>query len=303
MITKDQITEYLNYCSTIKRLSPHTTKAYKIDLTKFEEYNRQALDDVCSEDDEIIKQYISYLNSIQQPKSVKRKLATLKAFYSYLKCEGHINYSPFDKLNIVVKQPFVLPKTVDIKLLTSMHSNLTGLTQVSVGASQTLAIRNLAIFELLLSTGLRVSEVSSLKHVDVNLLTKEIRVSGKGAKERIIQIPHPKLIKSLEDYSLHRNPDSTFFFINRYGQQFAEYSIRDMLKQCASQCTLGAKVTPHMLRHTFATLLLDEDVDIRYIQHILGHSSITTTQIYTHVSQTKQQGILSTKNPLDRVVL
>ena len=154
--------------------------------------------------------------------------------------------------------------------------------------------------ELLFSTGIRVSELCHVRDTELNLKDCYVRIYGKGAKERILQIGNPDVLHILHVYrSLFHEEitNSGFFFINRLGHPLSEQSVRLLLLHYEKTLNLPQHITPHMFRHTFATQLLEEDVDIRYIQHILGHSSITTTQIYTHISSNKQKEILCQKNP------
>jgi integrase/recombinase XerD len=145
------------------------------------------------------------------------------------------------------------------------------------------AQRNIAIIELLFATGLRVSELCSLKAEDVNLDDGSIRIMGKGSKERILQIGNLEVLTALRQYKDAYLPlinETGFFFINRLRLRLAEQSVRLLIRSLCNQAGISLHITPHMFRHSFATLLLEEDVDIRYIQHMLGHSSIQTTQIY-----------------------
>ena len=154
------------------------------------------------------------------------------------------------------------------------------------------------------ATGARVGEISSIKPTDINLANGQVKLFGKGSRERIISIKNAEVIKSLTAYIdiyADRINKSGYLFVNKLGQRFTEQSIRNMINNYATQCGVSIHITPHMFRHSFATLLLEEDVDIRYIQKMLGHSSITTTQIYTHVSLSKQSEILKNKHPRNKI--
>ena len=161
-------------------------------------------------------------------------------------------------------------------------------------------IRNIAIIELLFATGVRVSELSQLQCKDVDLMHAVIKVYGKGSRERIIQICSEDVISILNEYKELIQP-TTSFFINRFGHEISAQSIRLLVKRCVKELRLSKHITPHTFRHTFATLLLEEDVDIKYIQSLLGHSSIVTTQIYTHVNSNKQKTILYQKHPRNKI--
>jgi integrase/recombinase XerD len=166
--------------------------------------------------------------------------------------------------------------------------------------------RDIAVVELLFATGVRVSELCSLELSDLNIKARYIRVFGKGSKERIVQIENTEVLSALKSYLSVRsklNPlqGELAVFINRCGRRLSPQSVRILVDHCANQSNANIHVTPHMFRHTFATMLLEEGVDIRYIQNILGHSSILTTQIYTRVSSKKQKSILHSKNPRNRL--
>ncbi len=165
-------------------------------------------------------------------------------------------------------------------------------------------LRNTAIIELLFATGARISEICSLKLKDIDLTSKTVRIFGKGSKERIIQIENDDVISILMRYMLstanHSQPDS-YLFLNSRHNRLSEQSVRTVITNLEKQISSPIHITPHMFRHSVATLLLEEDVDIRYIQKILGHSSINTTQIYTHVTSSKQREILRTKHPRNKI--
>lgn len=147
---------------------------------------------------------------------------------------------------------------------------------------------------------MRISELCALKNDDINLYDGTILIYGKGDKERRIQIGNESVINILQEYkdTFHKEPlDNNDFFINQSGSVLSDQSVRRMIVKYSSLAAIDMHITPHMFRHTFATSLLEADVDIRYIQEMLGHSSINITEIYTHVALAKQKSILSTKHP------
>lgn len=160
--------------------------------------------------------------------------------------------------------------------------------------------------ELLFATGIRVSELCALTPQSVNLNEGTVLIYGKGAKERIVQIGNCAVLSALTQYySVYRDIiyKSGHFFINRCGRKYSDQSVRAMICKYIKCTGTSLHVTPHMFRHTFATQLLEADVDLRYIQSLLGHSSISTTQIYTHVTTSKQKDILATKHPRNKLLL
>lgn len=295
---KLHIDEFLNYCRYHKKLSDKTIRAYKIDLSQYgvfsNELSKQALWD-----------YIEYLNKKYKPKTAKRKLATLKAFIHFLLLQDLIDFNPFDKLETTIKEPLLLPKTIPLGVIAKLISF--SYQQIVFAKSDyqiRSAVRNTAILELLFATGARVAEICTLRSDNVDLLGNSVKFYGKGSKERIIPIENFAVLSILRKYhSLFEKeiPDSGYFFVNKLGRRMTEQSVRNMINFYCKRCGVDMHITPHMFRHSFATLLLEEDVDIRYIQRMLGHSSITTTQIYTHVTSAKQKEILKTKHPRNKL--
>ena len=161
-------------------------------------------------------------------------------------------------------------------------------------------LRDVAVLELLFATGMRVSELCHLQLRDFDLATGSILVLGKGRKQRLIQVCNESVLQLMRVYRSKIETEENIpesFFINRLRKPLSDQSVRLMIKKYYLRAGITKHITPHSFRHTFATLLLEEDVDIRYIQHLLGHSSIAVTQIYTHVNQEKQRQILSDKHP------
>lgn len=292
--------QYLTYCSKQKKLSTHTIKAYSIDLTQFISYKN---DMSITKND--LTEYIQYLHTTHKPKTIRRKIATLKAFTHYLYYQDKISANPFDKIDTNFKEPLILPRTIPEhliqKLITVAYRNINN--SISEYERYT-SIRNAAVIELLFATGARISEICSLKTTDIDLISHTVRIFGKGSKERIIQIENNDVLDILKRYiSAYKHliqPDG-FFFLNNRNARLSEQSVRAIIQKLEKQIKSDIHITPHMFRHSVATMLLEEDVDIRYIQKILGHSSITTTQIYTHVTSAKQKEILRTKHPRNKI--
>lgn len=294
-----QIKNFLNYCTNRKALNPKTVKAYSIDLKQFSDYshnnfNKQSICD-----------YIAFLHNHFKPKTVKRKIATLKAFIHYLLIEDIIESNPFDKIETTFREPVLLPKTIPLNIINSMLSIAYSNYQKSTTEySKKKSLREIAVMEMLFATGARVSEICSLTLEVVDLPNHTIKIFGKGSKERIIQIENADVLKILADYYVAFEDDiqkSGYFFVNKLHRRLSEQSVRELVNKYAQLSGSNIHITPHMFRHSFATLLLEEDVDIRYIQKLLGHSSITTTQIYTHVAMAKQKEILSVKHPRNKI--
>lgn len=294
------IEDFLFHCKYEKNLDFKTIKAYQIDLDQFIFFVEKNFAEVTSISEikkELIKEYIKHLSCFK-PKTCKRKVASLKAWVNFFEYENDEYINPFRKIKIKIKESQILPVVMSLneikKIFNSVYSDYNN-TYKTIYQRKT-QIRNIAIIELLFATGIRVSELCSLKCDDIDLKVGSIRVFGKGRKERIIHLCQKDVLFALRNYKKEFNPE-TFFFKNRLGNQLSSQSVRLLIKDFAKQSKIDKKITPHTFRHTFATLLLEEDVDIKYIQNILGHSSISTTQIYTHVNIKKQKQILTTKHP------
>lgn len=293
----DEKDKYLIACKSLKGLSDLTLKAYRIDLAQFCAF-MESRD--CFDKNEL-NSYINLLHSMYKPKSAKRKIACVKAFYRYMEIEDIIGFNPFHKIILKYKEPLKLPKTIPLGLVKKIL--VYSYKQHSVANTKykkEITLRNILILELLFSTGMRVSEVSHLKIEDINSSDNTVRIFGKGAKERIMCI-NDELNEAISDYQSVRCHESEYLFLNRLGNRLSEQSIRYMVDDYANAVGAPLHITPHMFRHTFATELHNEDVDIRYIQQFLGHSSIATTQIYTHISTNKTREILKSKHPRNKM--
>lgn len=300
----NQITEFLDYCKLQKKLSEKTLKAYRIDLAQFSVY---AADEAMPLTKACITAYIQKLHTEYKPKSVKRKIATIRAFLNYLEFEEKIDVNPMNKLRLVFKEPVLLPKALPFKTIQKLlHSVYQSLGEAQSDFQRKSIHRDIAVLELLFATGLRVSELCSIAPRNIDLRDGSLKVRGKGSRERIVFITNQETIAALRQYrkAFAAEIEKTgYFFVNRLRKRLSEQSVRAMLERYTKMAKITEHITPHMLRHSFATLMLEEDVDIRYIQSILGHSSITTTQIYTHVSLNKQKKIMTKKHPRNRMLI
>lgn len=294
-----QITSYLEYCLTQKRLDEKTIKAYKIDLFQFSDgISTTRLLEITPS---ILENYIKKLHEKYKPKSVKRKIASIKAFFHYLEYRNIIIQNPFNKIQIHFREPVILPKTIPLyiveKFLSTIYSQR---SNAKTDYQKRNALRDAAVAELLFSTGIRISELCNLKNNDVNLIDGIILIYGKGSKERLLQIGNSSVLDILREYKNNFYQETLqcdHFFTSQSGKPLSDQSVRRMINKYSSIASIDLHITPHMFRHTFATSLLEADVDIRYIQEMLGHSSINITEIYTHVAVAKQKDILANKHP------
>lgn len=292
------IASYMKNCESIKKLDKKTLKAYRIDLAQFQTF---MLENPDFEDKNAINDYIFSLHDQYKPRTTKRKIAALKAFFHYLVYEELIATNPFDKINVKFREPQILPRTIPEPTIASFISTIYKQKALANTTYQYNAIlRDITIIELLFATGVRISELCTLTIQQVDLVSYKILIYGKGSKERLIQIGNDDVKKVLSEYYDVFQSDilsTGWFFINRLHQRYSEQSVRSMIVKYLKLAMINMHITPHMFRHSFATLLLEADVDIRYIQKMLGHSSIKTTEIYTSVSMAKQNNILTTKHP------
>lgn len=293
------IDTYLIFCESQKRLNQKTLRAYGIDLKQFAQ--QTTFSNILDITTDVLEKYIATLHQSYKPKTVKRKLASLKAFFRYLEYKNYIEITPFNKIQVKFREPTLLPKIIPLHtieiLLTKMYEQRNHAKTIYQRRN---ALRDIVVIELLFATGIRISELCSLQIENVNLYDKSILICGKGAKERCIHIGNHDVYSILNEYyNEYRNEieHCGHFFVNQSGTPLSDQAVRRMIRKYASLASIDLHITPHMFRHTFATSLLEADVDIRYIQEMLGHSSINITEIYTHVALSKQRDILSTKHP------
>lgn len=296
---ESQITNYLQYCRDQKCLDEKTLKAYRIDLRQFsEQISDLKVPEITSATLEV---YLARIHQLYAPKTAKRKIASLKAFFHYLEYREIISQNPFNKLQIKFREPIVLPKTIPLHTIEILLNTLYNRYCCASGDYQKKnALRDVAVIELLFATGIRISELCAISHPDIDLQNKFIVIKGKGAKERLIHICDNHVADILNKYYSEHGQEihsCGYFFVNRSGNRLSDQSVRRMITRYCRMANIQQHITPHMFRHSFATLLLEENVDIRYIQSMLGHSSISVTEIYTHVSMAKQKDILETKHP------
>lgn len=293
------VSQYLTFCVTQKQLDEKTLKAYRIDLTQFcHQIGAYAPVQINSD---MLEAYVASLHHTFQPKTVKRKIASVKAFFHYLEYRDIIEINPFHKLQLRFREPLILPKIIPLPTMEHYLSEIYHAYDITDNPREKRYIlRDIAVSELLFATGIRISELCALRPADVDLADQSILIYGKGDKERRLLLGTSAVLTILTQYSDEfreeiRNCDH--FFVNQCGRPLSDQSVRRMINKYTSRASIDQHITPHMFRHTFATSLLEADVDIRYIQEMLGHSSINITQIYTHVALSKQRDILATKHP------
>ena len=299
---QELIDEYLYYCLKQRKLDEKTVRAYRIDLRQFSGFCAQKK---LVTEKAIIRQYILHLHESYKQKTVKRKVASIKAFYSYLEDEEIIEDSPLRKIRTEFREEKVLPRSIPYSILQSLLSSMYSKKSIeSTKSERKLLNRDIAVVETLFSTGIRISELCNLLQKNIDIEQGIFCIKGKGGKERYLQIGTEEVLVQLKEYKRHWEKEldaSKFFFLNRYGERYSEQSARRMIQRYTQEAMIEIHITPHMFRHSFATYLMEEDVNIRYIQKMLGHASITTTQIYTYVTTEKEKEILQTRHPRNKI--
>ncbi|MBR6437772.1 MAG: tyrosine-type recombinase/integrase, partial [Bacteroidales bacterium] len=280
-----------------------TIKAYQFDIKQFaaDLGTNAKLFDVTRD---YLKLWIASLSNYRY-KTIKRKIASLNAFMNYLEVECEWFNNPLRNLHIRLKPPVRLPVVMTKEEIQKIIRMLDiEISSINNDTQRFFAVRDKAIIELLFGSGMRIGELCGLKNRDIDLDHGQVRIIGKGNKERIVDICLPVIIKSLKKWVDVRKssycPDDGFF-TSRIGRKLGPQTVRLLVHRLAQKCKIEKHVTPHTFRHTFATLLLEENVDIANIQHILGHSSIATTQIYLHVNPYRQREILTNHHPRSRM--
>ncbi len=274
-----QIEEFLNYLSFEKKYSENTVESYKRDLNDFDNYFKKEIKKINHED---IKKYIQNLGKNLEAKTISRHISSLKSFYKYLKLTNQIKTSPLANIN----NPKTQRKLPNI--LTEDEVN----DLLDINLKTDFDFRNKAMLELMYSSGLRVSELINLKVNDIDIQNEVVRIFGKGSKERIIPLDE-YATEALNNYindhrfNLFKHGENNYLFLNNHGNQMTRQGFFKILKKIALEKNIKKDFSPHTLRHSFATHLLKHGADLRSIQELLGHSDISSTQIYTHISNEK----------------
>lgn len=295
-----QAKHYLEYCLHSKRLADASLKAYQIDMVQFLEFMKNEYPDVADARKigrNTLQHYLADLNENYRVKSVKRKIACLKGFFAFLEDECLIEENPFLRLRMRLREPVTLPTVMSLR---EVKKILAAVYNEKQPVSELLHLRDIAVLEMFFATGLRVHELCNLKYEDLNLRQSSVRVIGKGKKERYIYITNKEVLDALNKYCRmlkHMKQRSDYIFLNKNGVRLSTQAARNIVTKYTKLAGIRRNITPHAFRHTFATLLLEEGVDIKYIQEFLGHSSISTTQIYLHVSASSCRNIINKKHP------
>ena len=284
--------EFLDYLQNIKKYSYNTIINYEIDIDRYINYLKLNKIDIFKIEYKDVLDYISYLKKNHKSTSINRSISSIRTYYNYLIKNNYTNSNPFKIINGMKKEkklPEYFKYNEYVELVNSIDIN------------SNLGIRNKCIFEVLLCTGCRCNELVNIKLDDINLNEKEIKVLGKGNKERIVYLGS-YAIESIEKYLSIRNEilgkkDNNYLFINHLGNKLTTRGIRDIIDKILLKSSNNMKITPHTFRHSFATMLLNEGCDLKSVQELLGHVSLSTTSIYTHVSNEELKRVYLHTNP------
>ena len=297
--------KYINYLEAERNASPYTIRNYSNDLWGnykrgsgkgfFQFLKLKQIGSIDEVDIHVLRDYLSYLIEQGIAKgSITRKLSAIRSFYRYLVREGILSHNPIEQASSP-RRDRRLPSFLTIEEAVNL------LKAPDLKTPQ--GLRDRCLMELIYAAGLRVSELAKLVLEQVNMDTCEIKVLGKGSKERIVLIGEPAAI-ALNDYLDSGRPlllggsISNDLFLNSKGSRLSERMIQKILNKYARIAGINKRVYPHLLRHTFATHMLDGGADLRVVQELLGHSSLSTTQIYTHVTQSRARKVYLSAHPM-----
>ena len=295
---------YINYLTAEKNASPYTVRNYTSDLLGsknikgfFTYLGEKGITSLDKADRHLMRDYMGYLMEQGLVKaSIARRLSAIRSFYRYLVREQILTVNPVQETSSPK-----LDKRLPSFLTTDEMTRLLASPDITNPHGQ----RDRAFLELLYASGLRVSELAGLNLEHVDMDTREIRVMGKGSKERIVLMGEPAA-NALTAYLNEGRPKlkgerkNNAVFLNYQGGRLTERSVQELLAEYAAKAAIGKKVHPHMLRHTFATHMLDGGADLRVVQELLGHASLSSTQIYTHVSKSQAKKVYLAAHPMAR---
>jgi tyrosine recombinase XerC len=286
------IEKFLNYLEIEKNASRHTLLNYRIDLEGFFEFLGQGAS-LEAVDRFTLRRFLAYLRERHYSKrSIARKVATLRSFFKFLFREGYLRANPAEGL---------LSPKLDKRLPIFLAQKETADLIESVKKETFQELRNRAILETLYSTGIRVSELVGLNIVDVDFTAKFIKVAGKGKKERVVPIGD-RALEAIRRYlsgipHKKRPAFNSALFLNKSGGPLSARSVRNIVKKYIRTMSIKKKVSPHTFRHSFATHLLERGADLRTVQELLGHKSLSTTQIYTHLTPERIKSVYKKAHP------
>lgn len=315
---------YLRYCTTQRGLTKNTVRNYGFDLNFFIKFlkDNNHPPDCSAVTKHLLEDYLESMTDTYKVKTVRRKLACIRSFYTYLEDQELINDNPFQKFKLKLKEGYRKPKSMtmtemdrflkvayDNELAEEIYPLIQKIKRSQISQLDTMSkeftwCRDVTIMELLFATGLRVAELCSLTFNDYNEEDNSFHIIGKGNKERFVYVETQQAQKIFSDYLILRGAsgiDLPNIFVTRLHTPMRTQGVRNIVAKYAKLSGISKNITPHVFRHSFATLLIESGVDIKYIQDFLGHSTIATTQIYLHISDEQKKKVLAAKHPRDRM--
>lgn len=285
----DYINKFLKYLTVVKKYSEYTITNYKIDLLELYDFTT----DLINIDNITVREYLDYLYSKNLKRNtISRKLSSLRSFYNYLLNEGIIKINYFKEIS-KIKKDGSLPKYIKDNDLEKLFN--------SFDKEKTLDQRNLLILEMLYATGIRVGELVNIKLNDIDFYNKSIKILGKGRKERIVF--YGSFCEDILDLYLNNGRrdllkgNNDYLFLNKNGTKLSSRYIGKMIDNSIRKCEVDYHISPHTLRHTFATDMLNAGADLMSVKELLGHSSINTTSIYTHITNEQIKKVYELAHP------
>ena len=315
---------YLRYCTTQRGLSKNTVRNYGFDLTFFMKFlkERNHPMDCTAVTRHLLEDYLESMTDKYKVKTLRRKLACIRSFYTYLEDQELIEENPFHKFKLKLKEGYRKPKSMtmtemdrflkvayDDELAEKVYPLIQKIKEGKMEHLDSMPLeftwcRDVTIMELLFATGLRVSELCNIRFEDYNEEDDSFHIIGKGDKERFVYVETQQAQKIFSDYLILRKAigiDLPNIFVTKMRTPMRTQGVRNIVSKYAKLSGINKNITPHVFRHSFATLLIESGVDIKYIQDFLGHSTIATTQIYLHISDEQKKKVLAAKHPRDRM--
>lgn len=287
------VERFLAYLRDHRGLSSHTLRAYSADLAHYIEWSERSGIDAIGLSHRQLRLYLAELDAARYARTtIARRLAAIRSLFAYLVEEGLVGQNPASVLSTPKRQRR-LPRVVPDDLIATLLG--------TPDTSTTLGARDAAVLELLYATGIRVGELSGLDVVDVDLACGQIKVMGKGSRERIVPM-HRMAVERIAHYLAFSRPalakqPTEALFLSRTGNRLSTDAVRNLLRRALRFCSAATGVTPHVLRHTFASHLVERGADLRTVQELLGHVALSTTQIYTHVGGQRLQEVYRSAHP------
>ncbi|MDY6430461.1 MAG: tyrosine-type recombinase/integrase [Bacilli bacterium] len=293
--------DYICFLESLSNKSKETINAYKYDVSAFITFLKDG--QLCKKS--IVYYFQSLIKNGYATSSIKRKRISISLFLNYLKIKKKIKTNYLKDIFLNLKNEKRIPRTIPIPIIKKVINHLYNqTTNCSTPYGRFKSNRDLSLFDLLITTGIRIGEASAIKIIDIDFANRTILIHGKGKKERIIYIPNNGCWTNLQNYQKIRNRikcPCNYLFLNKYKEKMGTHSIDLLFRQLIKELRIPSIFTPHCLRHTFATNLLSSGGDLRTVQELMGHSSISTTEIYTHVDFKRKKFVLDNFNYRNKI--